>query len=266
VLRVAGVTVAVLEDLRSIHMESTTSNQQAFQEFRQLLTNQQLVGQHVSGCSMLEAYARTLCRDRFLESYTPAKKSLATVEQATQVVSQIVSDAYTYTKKDFLRGSCGERFINWARSGTIGSALYKGTGGYIGLAPSAAQVGDEVCVLLGCDTPMLLRPERHDSYTVVGSCFALGVSEGEALLGPLPKQTRMSYVYATGTGSTAMIGFVDDSTGEITAEDPRFATLSIDLTEYRKNLEDSSGASLSINPEALREHGARVKLRYFDLV
>jgi hypothetical protein len=42
-----------------------------------------------------------------------------------------------------------------------------------------AQAGDNLCVLKGCDVPVLLR--REGSHFVnVGPCFVLGFMDGEA--------------------------------------------------------------------------------------
>ena len=60
-------------------------------------------------------------------------------------------------------------------------------GGYLGLAPDGVKVGDRVCVLKGCDTPILLRKmgegdnvQDEEGYVHVGTCFVLGLMSGEA--------------------------------------------------------------------------------------
>ncbi|KAF2491615.1 HET-domain-containing protein [Lophium mytilinum] len=58
--------------------------------------------------------------------------------------------------------------------------------GYIGLGPMAAQPGDYVCVLLGSNDQMLLRPHPAGSFQVVGSVYVHGLSDATALLGPIP--------------------------------------------------------------------------------
>lgn len=45
---------------------------------------------------------------------------------------------------------------------------------------------DCVCILLGCSTPILLRPESSGRFKVVGECYVHGVMNSEGLLGPLP--------------------------------------------------------------------------------
>jgi hypothetical protein len=50
---------------------------------------------------------------------------------------------------------------------------------YLGLAPGGAAIGDTICVLKGCDTPVVLR--KVDEYYIhVGTCFVLGLMEGES--------------------------------------------------------------------------------------
>ena len=51
--------------------------------------------------------------------------------------------------------------------------------GYLGLAPNGAAIGDILCVLKGCDTPVVLR-KVNEHYVHVGTCFVLGLMDGEA--------------------------------------------------------------------------------------
>lgn len=53
--------------------------------------------------------------------------------------------------------------------------------GSIGLVPNDAQQGDVVCLLLGCNVPIVLRAVEQNRYKVVGSCYIHGVMEGEAM-------------------------------------------------------------------------------------
>ncbi|KAM5349851.1 hypothetical protein ACJ41O_006356 [Fusarium nematophilum] len=54
--------------------------------------------------------------------------------------------------------------------------------GYIGLAPLATAVGDEVCVLLGGNVPYVIRQEGQ-RYRFVGECYVFGIMDGEVLDG-----------------------------------------------------------------------------------
>ncbi len=50
--------------------------------------------------------------------------------------------------------------------------------GYIGLVPELTREDDVICVLFGCDTPLVLRPVG-DYYTLVGECYVHGLMDGE---------------------------------------------------------------------------------------
>jgi len=61
--------------------------------------------------------------------------------------------------------------------------------GYIGLGPTAAQPGDYICVLLGSNDAVFLRPNTAGSpgiFQVVGSGYIHGLSDAAALLGTIP--------------------------------------------------------------------------------
>jgi hypothetical protein len=51
------------------------------------------------------------------------------------------------------------------------------------MAPRITSPGDEVWVVQGCPIPLILRPRVHSSdvFRLVGTCFCLGIMEGEAL-------------------------------------------------------------------------------------
>jgi hypothetical protein len=50
--------------------------------------------------------------------------------------------------------------------------------GYMGLVPILTEVGDVICVLFGCDTPLVLRPV-NDYYILIGECYVYGLMDGE---------------------------------------------------------------------------------------
>jgi hypothetical protein len=52
--------------------------------------------------------------------------------------------------------------------------------GYMGLGPLGTQTGDEICVLLGCNQPLLIR-RVGDRHLVVGRCYVYGMMYGEMI-------------------------------------------------------------------------------------
>ena len=52
--------------------------------------------------------------------------------------------------------------------------------GYVGWAPCLTRKGDKIFVLLGCRTPVILRPQG-DSFRLIGECYIHGVMNGEVI-------------------------------------------------------------------------------------
>jgi hypothetical protein len=77
---------------------------------------------------------------------------------------------------------CGNA-LNWA-SEFEGLAKHRSfffsSKGYMGLGPPDLQVGDKICVVLGCDKPIVIRP-KGDNYLVVGKCLVYGLMNGEII-------------------------------------------------------------------------------------
>jgi hypothetical protein len=76
-----------------------------------------------------------------------------------------------------------ERVLKTAPKGVVFCRLFTGTEtypGYFGLVPTAAQVGDLVCLLLGGDAPVVLRRDEADGlYIYIGDCYVHGIMYGE---------------------------------------------------------------------------------------
>lgn len=56
-----------------------------------------------------------------------------------------------------------------------------GDRGYCGLVPDSAQVGDIVCILFGCDVPVILRECEANKFNFVGESYIHGIMNGEAV-------------------------------------------------------------------------------------
>jgi hypothetical protein len=152
--------------------------------------------------------------------------------------------------------------------------------GHIGLAPDTAAPGDVLVVLLGLDTPIILRPTTNGCYNVVGTCFVYGLMSSEALLGPLPGDTRI-VKYPDRFISTWSYAFLDDETQQIRSDDPRlgplpqgwhFAPESVCKEKKKCPLfcrEDTGEVTKfdpRLTPEALKERDPQLDFRVFKLI
>jgi hypothetical protein len=57
-------------------------------------------------------------------------------------------------------------------------------GGYVGLIPTSAEIGDHVCIIAGCIVPFVLRDSCQGMFRMVGGCYIHGIMKGEALKFP----------------------------------------------------------------------------------
>ncbi|KAI1324202.1 heterokaryon incompatibility protein-domain-containing protein [Xylariaceae sp. FL0255] len=97
--------------------------------------------------------------------------------------------------------------------------------GLLGLAPTGTAPGDFVCVLLGCHFPIILRTlSSGDGYRIIGPTQTHGISDGEAILGDLPKPWKVEF-YRDNMG-VSVLHFRNEETGELTTDDPRLEPLS----------------------------------------
>ena len=134
--------------------------------------------------------------------------------------------------------------------------------GYIGLAPKAAEPGDQVAIILGCRKPMLLRPTLSGlQYQVVGECFVNGLSNGEALLGPLPDAYQAVNVY---TNDVYRYAFINKQAGTIHYHDPRISVEDQNFEESAPSFVAPDGKKIpTLTANVLERRG--VKLQQIDL-
>jgi hypothetical protein len=58
--------------------------------------------------------------------------------------------------------------------------------GYMGLVMDAVETGDQICIVIGCPVPVVLRPSKtdEDRFTIIRDMFLLDMMHGEALQTP----------------------------------------------------------------------------------
>lgn len=158
-----------------------------------------------------------------------------------------------------------------------GRTLCTTTDGRLCLSPIGTRAGDIVTVLLGGDSPIILRPTSVDrlQYWVVGEAFCHGVMDGEALLGPLPEDWRL-VIRHDRSSVVDSPAFWNSKLEQFSAEDPRLGDLPAGWRrETHKDEEfqtlftrDVDGEQTwddpRLTPDELRRRG--VQLTTFELV
>lgn len=93
-------------------------------------------------------------------------------ESSVVIVDQIQFDEPGSIKSEFWRRA---QAVIWDRSSI------KTRQGRLGIAPSHAEIGDCICILFGCNVPILLRKDLFGTYQLVGESYIYGIMDGEAL-------------------------------------------------------------------------------------
>ncbi|KAI1102831.1 HET-domain-containing protein [Jackrogersella minutella] len=185
------------------------------------------------------------------------------IDGAKRVVLLLMSN-YKLDANNFRSPSARFKFLSRVYNQVGGLRLIQTTCGYMGLAsPSVAEPGDEICVVLGCDTSSLLRSLGNNKFRLIGPCFVLGLACGEAFLGLLPKNIRQFTAYNKDE-SCYFPCFKNSFTGDIFYENPRLNSLPVDLGEFRNRLSQHPGSRISVDPNIFQERG--VNLKWFDIV
>ncbi|KAJ8132725.1 hypothetical protein O1611_g898 [Lasiodiplodia mahajangana] len=86
------------------------------------------------------------------------------------------------------------------------------------------KVGDSICILLGHENPVVFREQQDGTHKLVGICYLHGISDGVALLGPLPTPWRVQRILDS-TQQFMICRFYNPDTEVLCDEDPRLGPL-----------------------------------------
>ncbi|KAI0475575.1 heterokaryon incompatibility protein-domain-containing protein [Xylariaceae sp. FL0804] len=267
VLRVHAVRVATI---RSVH---GARRQTAIPAFEDLYANLQRLGledslaalrpadpaeeatelpTYVDGrTGLLEAYCRALCCEQVVEQ--PAALRALRAALAGRVAGDPAGHRYL-------------SLVALCLNGTVFFRTGGGGGGYCGLASEAAEAGDQVCVVLGCSCPLILREADAGGggsrrWRVVGHSVVPGLMAGEAIVGPLPWYIKM-YSRRQASVEVGPSYLMDTRTGEVVASVDlflsRLARMGIHATP------DPVSGKVTVPAETLRAKG--VELETLDLI
>ena len=167
---------------------------------------------------LLTAFRLTICADATLEDSAASEDPCHGFNFASM---QHFSDVNGTCLRD---GSIGnwKRFAASVYTASAARRLFVTTAGYIGLCPRYSAIGDRVCVLLGGDTPYIIRQE-NEYQTFIGACYVHGIMDGEAMeiarqrhwptevfnlrqahLGPCPACMKDGWCVRVGIGARAI--------------------------------------------------------------
>lgn len=216
---------------------------------------------YVAGGSLIDAFCTALCNNCFSNTTRPPRSDYPQFEESREFLLAILQDKDRIS--NYITGADASKYLDHVWGLCDKRAFITTDEGYIGLAPKTTKPGDQICVLLGCAQPLVLRPTSDLQYQVVGQCNVHGIRHGEAFLGPLPDKYRAIQLYDQGSGSYYW-AFIDENTGNAQYNDPRMdKSGQIDKEGVKWRLPDGS-EGLGVTPEILKRWG--VNVQDFDLI
>ncbi|KAL8995136.1 MAG: hypothetical protein Q9169_005079 [Polycauliona sp. 2 TL-2023] len=223
ILVATGCCVTVVNEVKHIFSgRKFTDKFQSARAIGKLIST--IIGKETNNASVefLRSFCRTLCAAGFTEKYVPAIEGYPSCEASVRYIT----DCYQWLR-DPATGPPEQDtgYINYVNFLTNGKKLVTATDGRLGLVPRATEPGDEVCVILGCSSPLILRSaENGGAHNVVGECYLDGIMAGEALLGELPEHwTHVKKYYPDDFQYVDC--YRDGNTGETQLDDPRLGPL-----------------------------------------
>jgi hypothetical protein len=214
-LKVLGVKVTTISDDHQIHIHDPYVSGLAA-AIRQCVPP----GGIRNGGELFEKYCRTICGDNFQHRYDPPPNFLASWYESKKILRTFLGpqeDVGLRESQDLV----ASRVFDSVFSAMEHRSFISTEAGHIGLAPLLAKAEDEVVVIPGCLSPMVLRPMDDGRYQVVGECFILGLMDGEALLGPLPERYER-IIKLHEENNFWRPAYRDRRTGQVEWTDPRF--------------------------------------------
>ncbi|KAK6606664.1 hypothetical protein H4I95_04313 [Botrytis cinerea] len=214
------VTGVYFTKVTSVKTKSSGNSRETFQAIRKWEPEGLGSRDYVAGGPLLDAFLQTIYQGRTKERYPGLRippswelrrSYLESVDKDNQNQGAILSYVYG---------------LNFGPRAFITTEE-----GYMGIGPLGVEEGDYVCVLLGTELPIVLRPTKSGEFLVVGSYFIHGLMDGEALLGPIPSPWKTELYRRKDSGYSTH--FVKPN--EKTLDDPRLPPLPFEWVEVNRD-------------------------------
>lgn len=257
VLVVSGCLIDTLDVIEQIsHLTSGSSTEQMRKIVRIMIGSKAGNDTCAASDAIIDSVCRTLCGNLFAESYLPLVLSLPNTRESQKYVRGLIDT---------------HKYIHQVYGYTKGRASFATRNGHIGLGPQSIRAGDQACIVLGCNSLLILRSNDAQTFEVVGECYIDGFMEGEALLSALPRNWQRISRYFPDLDRD-YDAFMNVQTGVVQVEDPRLGPLPAgwSIADHRKkhvynkfsNEELGVTATLTdprLSPEALIARGVNLQ-------
>lgn len=198
ILTLVGVGVSTIQYLGAYDPDDTDTSDEmrlALMLCQEGLWEHDRLGKHdrLWGVPLCE-WVRTLMTGEVAEASSPPPDWAPTMEEGIETIrAMIAAGTKTPSECTFDVAKLGsirsDRFLKNVGTRTVGRRICKDSRGSLVLGPRLVRPGDLVCVLLGSDNHVLLRPTSPtgEQFRLVGTCFAHC-----ALCKPVPSSLTLS--------------------------------------------------------------------------
>lgn len=218
-MEVVGTYCATATQMESL-FDANASDMEVMSKISEVVSLHDMNAPYVGGGNMLSAYCCTLFYNAFSERFLPPRSDRPPFERICGTLQAVLARNGDYgleLARLILKN------IGVSRDFMAGQTIFMTKEGYIGISGSKPRLGDQVVVLLGCESPVLLRLARG-SYQVVGQCYVQGLMCAEALLGPMAE--GWEYIKRQDQNSGRYHdAFIHNPSGRVQFEDPRLGQL-----------------------------------------
>lgn len=171
-----------------------------------------------------EMICRTLCNNLFTDRFEPRDGAYLDFQETIAQFLELTDKTIKVSSKTLESSAAYEKVVRQQARGR--ALIITDNGRSVGLAPQECRENDYVVVLLGCQSPLILRQIENGRHIIVGECYVQGLMNGEALLGPLPENWKQVLRYDEAT-NRYYDAFIDRRRGVWQVDDPRLGHLPI---------------------------------------
>jgi hypothetical protein len=224
-LALTGVKCATVTKVQPASIRQLGDRYDGFEladSIRRCIRSWALSERYVTGENSHDVHVRTVCGGQFSHSRKPPTPNFLNYEICSSTLNRLLQSCSREEDRTVIFEGCDTRFVGRTAALSQGRSCFTTREGYIGFAPSGVKAGDIICVLLGCDVPMILRPNEEERFSIVGECYCHGIMDGAALLGPLPEGFEFVLNFYQRWGGY-FPAYVDRQNGKVQWEDPRLA-------------------------------------------
>ncbi|KAI9162855.1 Heterokaryon incompatibility protein [Paramyrothecium foliicola] len=224
-----------------------------------VLSDEAFTDNYVSGCSVIEALCGTILAKDYSTLIEPPDPQIPSLPSSIDILRTVwqyrhMEERNIVISRQLQQMPDASSFLLGFAHVCKGRALVRTSNGYLGLAPSLVETGDMIYNILGHQIPLLLRYAGETKFHIVGDCFAYGLMNAEALLGPFPPSVE-KIVHPSGD-RTKRRTYRDKATGNVTLVDPRVISQGI-FHGF-----DEGGVPHLVTREDLKAIGTNVQVKH----